>query len=213
MVNIRDRRMQIAQRLRKARDDKDWTQAQLAEALSRHGVSIGPTTIAKIESGKRSIEIVEAQTLADVLDLPWASLYNVSSSQGDDRVEMLRRQAAAMLSRMEKAIGDLQESGDGLLGVVLEWMELNSVDSLPDKVAGDVNEKVQYIAENLTRINIAIREAAAQLDMADPLKTDGSGIINENLTIYIEPLYYRLQDYAAPLDDSGPYGVDRDGEG
>lgn len=52
----------FGKRLREERDKKQWTQPQMAEMLG-----IDPTTLAKIEKGRRSVRIVEAVAMADLL--------------------------------------------------------------------------------------------------------------------------------------------------
>lgn len=61
--------------LRKERTDRKWTQPQMAEMLDMH-----PTVLAKIEKGARSVRIVEAAVIADLLGV--SSTHFLAADQG-----------------------------------------------------------------------------------------------------------------------------------
>jgi transcriptional regulator with XRE-family HTH domain len=60
----------FGQQLKRMRDEKGWTQPQMADLLSKKGIApMHATTIAKIEAGARSVRINEAVGIADLLDV------------------------------------------------------------------------------------------------------------------------------------------------
>lgn len=67
MTDIPAMREEVASRIKKARKSKGVTQEALAASLEARGVAIHASSIAKIESGRRSVEIVEALAIAE----PW----------------------------------------------------------------------------------------------------------------------------------------------
>lgn len=65
----------FGQQLKRMRDEKGWTQPQMADLLSEKGITpMHATTIAKIEAGVRSVRINEAVGIADLLDVPLDAL-------------------------------------------------------------------------------------------------------------------------------------------
>jgi transcriptional regulator with XRE-family HTH domain len=60
----------FGERIKAEREDRGWSQADMAKALSTVGVhSMHPTTIAKIEAGDRSVRINEAVGIADLFEV------------------------------------------------------------------------------------------------------------------------------------------------
>jgi len=62
-------------RLRGIRTKRGWTQKRLAEELDRIAFPMNRATIAKIESGKRPMEVSELVALATALDVTPAALF------------------------------------------------------------------------------------------------------------------------------------------
>ena len=62
-------------RLREARKHHGWTQQQLADEMKRIGFPVNRATIAKIERGRRPIEVSELVAFATALDVAPASLF------------------------------------------------------------------------------------------------------------------------------------------
>jgi len=80
------------QRVKKQRDRRDWSQADVAKMLGDKGIKgIYPTTIAKIESGERAVRIDEAAALADLFEVSLdALLGRKHNSQVDELAYLLR---------------------------------------------------------------------------------------------------------------------------
>lgn len=61
---------QFGQRLKKKREERKWTQPQMANMLAGREIApMGATTLAKIEAGTRSVRINEAVAIADLFDV------------------------------------------------------------------------------------------------------------------------------------------------
>jgi 8-oxo-dGTP diphosphatase len=88
----------FAGRLREAREAHQMTQAELSRQLdAKHGVKIDPTSIARMENGKRMIRFNEAVAIADILDMRVTDLIqpeNVTTMDPEElRAEVTRVQA------------------------------------------------------------------------------------------------------------------------
>ncbi len=68
-------RQVYSERLGRIRRGRDWTQQRLADEMARIAFPIGRATIAKIEAGKRPMEVSELVAFAAALDVPPASLF------------------------------------------------------------------------------------------------------------------------------------------
>jgi transcriptional regulator with XRE-family HTH domain len=87
----------LRQRIREERERHGWSQARFATKVSERGLVIHPSTIAKIEMGKRAVHIDELSTFADIFgtsidalvgrrgdlstDLAWAASKLTSNAQ------------------------------------------------------------------------------------------------------------------------------------
>jgi transcriptional regulator with XRE-family HTH domain len=58
----------FANKLRELREERGLSQSQLAAALAdKHGITLDPTAITRLEGGSRSVRLDEAVAIADVL--------------------------------------------------------------------------------------------------------------------------------------------------
>ena len=89
----------IGARLRTAREARGLSQAALAEELTeRTGSNYLHTTIGKIEKGTRTLSLIEAVHLSDVLAVEWAELFDMlkpSSGREDLRRVSIALESAA----------------------------------------------------------------------------------------------------------------------
>lgn len=75
--------------MKRERQTRDWSQADLAELLQRRGLEhIYPTTVAKIESGERAVRIDEAAAIADLFEVSVDAL--LGRRPGHDLAYILR---------------------------------------------------------------------------------------------------------------------------
>jgi len=81
MESSRKERQELAARLRIAREAAGLTQAELGERLAKP-----QTFVSKIELGERSISLLEAEKLCEVLRIEVASLLNRNSDGNNNHV-------------------------------------------------------------------------------------------------------------------------------
>lgn len=74
-----------SKRLGAIRRGRGWTQQQLADAMGRVGFPVNRATIAKVEVGKRPMEVSELVAFAAALDVPPTALF---LPLGADRVAL-----------------------------------------------------------------------------------------------------------------------------
>ena len=80
------------QRVKKQRDRRDWSQADVAKMLGDKGIKgIYPTTVAKIESGERAVRIDEATALADLFEVSLDALVGRKQNSQEDELAYLLR--------------------------------------------------------------------------------------------------------------------------
>ena len=89
----------FSKRLRAEREQRGWSQADMAKRLSAKDIPMHWTTIAKIEAGDRSVRIVEAVGIADLFDVPLDALLGRSADPRNDE----RYAAHALLDAVVQA--------------------------------------------------------------------------------------------------------------
>lgn len=109
---------QFRERVRRERERRDWSQAELAKQLRDRGIaSIYTTTVAKIEAGERAVRIDEATALADIFDVSVDALLGRSASFQKDRlyaVQDAARQATAGVSAIKTTLMNVFPELSGL---------------------------------------------------------------------------------------------------
>jgi transcriptional regulator with XRE-family HTH domain len=95
--------------LRQERVRRGWSQADVAKKLSRNGIPMYATTVAKIEAGERAVRVDEAAAIADLLELPldW----------------LLGRQAAGPESKLRYALHAVQEGAHRTMADLASMLE------------------------------------------------------------------------------------------
>jgi transcriptional regulator with XRE-family HTH domain len=58
------------------REERDWSQAELARRLTALGFEMHQTTVAKLEAGKRPVRLAEMYALAQVFELPPSVMFS-----------------------------------------------------------------------------------------------------------------------------------------
>lgn len=61
------------------REERGWSQADLAERLAEVGFPVHQTTVAKLESGRRPLRVAEVYALALIFRIPAASFFYIST--------------------------------------------------------------------------------------------------------------------------------------
>lgn len=95
--------------LRRERERRRWSQADLAKKLTESGVPMYHTTIAKIEAGERAVRVDEAAGLADALEVPldW----------------MLGRQAAGPANEIRYSLRVLREKAQETMAGIASMIQ------------------------------------------------------------------------------------------
>ena len=133
--------------LRKERERLGWSQADLAEKLSKAGVPMIHTTIAKIEGGDRAVRVDEAAGIAEALDVPldW----------------MLGRQTTGPAAEMRYALRKLQETAQDTitdLNAMLQALNDWDTDTFPlafdgkEEIDADIKEVAEVVAHTQRRL-------------------------------------------------------------
>jgi transcriptional regulator with XRE-family HTH domain len=73
----------LCQKVAQLREERGWSQAELARRLSAIGFEMHQTTVAKLESGKRPLRVAEVFALAEVFGLPPLAMFRMPV-QGED---------------------------------------------------------------------------------------------------------------------------------
>ncbi len=71
--------------LRRERESRGWSQAHLARLLTARGLTIYPTTVAKIEAGERSARIDEMVAVADIIQVSLDALHDRRVEKAADK--------------------------------------------------------------------------------------------------------------------------------
>jgi transcriptional regulator with XRE-family HTH domain len=91
----------FGRRLREEREQRGWTQAELAE---RSGTGLHPTAVTRIERSERGVSLNEALAFAAALGVSLPELTNVAERSVDARVVELSERVTAI----DERIRDLQ---------------------------------------------------------------------------------------------------------
>jgi transcriptional regulator with XRE-family HTH domain len=75
---------------RREREIRGWSQAHMAKLVSAKGLTVYPTTIAKIESGERAVRMDELVAVADLFEVSIDTLLGHSVDRADDEAFALR---------------------------------------------------------------------------------------------------------------------------
>jgi transcriptional regulator with XRE-family HTH domain len=121
----------LRQRIREERERHGWSQARFATKVSERGLVIHPSTIAKIEMGKRAVHVDELSTFADIFgtsidalvgrrgastDLAWAASKLTSNAQKmATDLDALRTRLRGAYDDVRAAVGPGGEAVDNLL--------------------------------------------------------------------------------------------------
>ena len=194
MTDIPAMREEVASRIKKARKSKGVTQEALAASMEARGVAIHASSIAKIESGRRSVEIVEALAIADALEMPWSE-FMVKPIEREDGAERFRQEASRIIQAVEKNIRVNEEHLVELLELVKVWLESSPKIRIEWAKASEVDGKVEDIAKDLGDALLRLEKIAIATGLRGPFETDGDGLLTENFTpILVPPLHMLLQE-------------------
>jgi transcriptional regulator with XRE-family HTH domain len=97
--------------VRSWRQDRNWSQEDVADRLRHQGFEMHQTTVAKIERGARPLRVAEAAALADVFEMPIMAVFELSLPEDHTADLDLRR------IELEQARRRVDDSRDTLYSV------------------------------------------------------------------------------------------------
>jgi transcriptional regulator with XRE-family HTH domain len=98
---------EFGERVRNGRKPLNWSQADLSKRLSANGFPhIYPTTVAKIESGERSVRVEEAAAIADLYGTSLDALLG-RNVDADAELSFVLRGITSSAERSAKQVGEI----------------------------------------------------------------------------------------------------------
>jgi len=95
----------VAGRVRQLRQERDWSQEDLARYMSRAGFSWRQTTVAKTEAASRPLRVDELSGLADVFEVAVGQLL---VSEVSDAEKAARNELLVIRTKYHQAVGAIQ---------------------------------------------------------------------------------------------------------
>jgi transcriptional regulator with XRE-family HTH domain len=132
------------------RQDRSWSQEEVAEKLRHQGFEMHQTTIAKIERGTRPLRVAEAAAIATVFDMPVMAVFELSLP-GDQPLWLADTQPNELRDR-EKALEKARELSDRARKKLYSAAEehayfLGEIEKLILKMNQETAEKVRNDSE------------------------------------------------------------------
>jgi transcriptional regulator with XRE-family HTH domain len=180
------------ERMKRERQARDWSQADLAELLQGRGLEhIYSTTVAKIESGERAVRIDEATAIADLFEVSVDSLLGRNVERGSDLAYTLRfvldvaRRSAQQTAAIADALDDSR--------VDLDALEFNGREQLENEVVRGqaALREAQVAFSNVAKFKLPPRSRVALRK---------SLVITETRTVVVGPDARVIRDVAKESD-------------
>lgn len=94
--------------VRSWRQDRNWSQEDVAERLRHQGFEMHQTTVAKIERGARPLRVAEATALAQVFEMPIMAVFELSLPQDHPaELDVQRRELEEARKRVDHSRDNL----------------------------------------------------------------------------------------------------------
>jgi transcriptional regulator with XRE-family HTH domain len=121
-------RTELRNTLFRLRDSRGLTMARMADLLSTKGLTVYATTIAKIESGSRAVQIDELVAYAEIFDVSIDMLLGHTSTGAGDKSALVRK----LLDQLERSLWVIQSSRVALSDAAsdLDGYDLTPAESL-----------------------------------------------------------------------------------
>ena len=97
----------VAERTRKLREERGWSQEELGRKLGTYGFAMHQTTVAKLEGAARPIRLNEVQALANIFGVSPADLFEDAFVQNEHELAVAAREvqrASAALAEAEQTV-------------------------------------------------------------------------------------------------------------
>lgn len=171
-------------RVRKARNDRKWSQRTLAEELDKLGVKLDPSAVTRIERGSREVKLREAAAIASALAVPLQDLAPPPNSSPRDQFlsclgsageqGLAARQALASMAMYYAMALHLMQHEPGLLAEIGA-----DFDGVTDK---DLEDLKRYPTAMAASVIKAIADRQAQ----DPLAHVATSEQAEQLVAFVD---------------------------
>ncbi|KIU17972.1 helix-turn-helix domain-containing protein [Mycolicibacterium llatzerense] len=125
--------------VRSWRQDRNWSQDEVAERLRHQGFEMHQTTVAKIERGARPLRVAEAAALAEVFEMPIMAVFELSLP--DDHTTQLESHRI----ELEQARKRVDESRDTLYSIAQHHASLLAE---VEKIILRMNDKVSGVSDD-----------------------------------------------------------------
>lgn len=145
----------MRQRIRAERERRSWTQADVAEALTRKGIPAYPTTIAKIEAGTRDARVDEISAIADLFGISLDALTGRGARDTD------------LLWALSKLTSNAEKMASDILALRLRVLDdAEDVRAVTDDFhAQDVLEQTHITARKLNESGEALMKLASMFPL------------------------------------------------
>ncbi|MFR9837517.1 helix-turn-helix domain-containing protein [Corynebacterium striatum] len=152
MTDIHAMRVEAGARIKRARQKKGLTQDGLAEALQKRGIMLQASTIAKIESARRSLELVEAVGISDALGMPWSELL-IAPIENEDSSKFFRQNIERNLEGMHSKLLEIASLGTEINELILDWLEIEPEKRIEFSAASRVDDLLAGVVKNLREVS------------------------------------------------------------
>jgi transcriptional regulator with XRE-family HTH domain len=106
----------IGEKIRLIRDSKNLNQTELAEMVSELGVKMSRETLSKIETGNRSISMIEIKAIATSLDVSTDDFFDDEDGEEESLVKLFRKKSKEPLNETKESyLDELQTVIKGLV--------------------------------------------------------------------------------------------------
>lgn len=106
------------EQVRNIRQQRGWSQRDLADRLATEGFPLHPSAIAKLETGQRPLRVAEAVALASVLGIPPLTVFYAPPPEYE--LEDLQRQMVIEQEILDALQDSLKQAGERYAGVYAE---------------------------------------------------------------------------------------------
>lgn len=151
VTDIYAMRVEAGARIKRARQKKGLTQDGLAEALQKRGIMLQASTIAKIESARRSLELIEAVGISDALGMPWSELL-IAPIENEDSAKFFRQNIERNLEGMHSKLLEVASLGSEINELILDWLQIEPEKRIEFSAASKVDDLLEEVTDILGKV-------------------------------------------------------------
>jgi transcriptional regulator with XRE-family HTH domain len=106
----------LGEKIKRLREQRGWSQMDLAKRMTAHGVTMSQGTIAKTETARRPIRAAEVYAFAMVFGLPVEALWYVRFDDEPVSIQQMRDD----LQRHDELIAETQQSLESVFSALVD---------------------------------------------------------------------------------------------